>query len=430
MLARFRDAREARMALEEVLATAGPLTTGQLRAWNPAVSEAPTLPSVSSGDLHDSNPLATPPPISPIASSPYGSSPYGSSPKLAVAPQVAASPHAMSTPPIEPRLVAPTLMSAQPPVLDSAPPRAHNDTASLSTSLSDEPAAPMGVPTNRGPLVAILGGVVALAALGGVFAIAMRGGGDASATTPSASSSTSSAAPASSASSTAPVAPFASARPKKCPAGTAFVSGGAFFASSRTDTAIVEDVCIDVDEVTVDEYAACAKSKKCTDAGLKSEVMCNYGERGRGKHPINCVDFDQASAYCAAQGMRLPTEDEWQWVARNGDAATTYPWGDDAPKDQLCWSGDVDRTMLGTCENDAHLTGKTGVHDLAGNVAEWVTTSRQVHESVRPLLGGSWKSKELEFTRDGAGRPSVAGQAGAREAHSNTVGFRCAATPK
>ena len=157
-------------------------------------------------------------------------------------------------------------------------------------------------------------------------------------------------------------------------------------------------------------------------------AACNATREGHGGHPINCVDWDQASAFCAAQGKRLPSEDEWAWAARAAEAGSLYPWGDEPPTEQLCWSGTADRSVLGTCEIGTHPTGRTsfGVYDLAGNVAEWVTTTREVHQTVRPLLGDDWKSKETAFARDGAGRASVASQAGARNAHSNTVGFRCA----
>jgi formylglycine-generating enzyme required for sulfatase activity len=209
------------------------------------------------------------------------------------------------------------------------------------------------------------------------------------------------------------------------------VFGGAFFASTRVDTIVVDDFCLDVSEVTVAAYADCVKSKKCGTDGLTTEALCNWGVKGKERHPINCVDWDQAAAYCSAQGKRLPSEDEWAWSARGAEAGTLYPWGDDAPSDQLCWSGASDRSVLGTCEIETHPTGKTsfGVHDLGGNVAEWVTTTREVHETVRPLLGDDWKSKEPAFGRDGSGRASVASQAGARNAHSNTVGFRCATKP-
>jgi formylglycine-generating enzyme required for sulfatase activity len=100
---------------------------------------------------------------------------------------------------------------------------------------------------------------------------------------------------------------------------------------------------------------------------------------------------DEARVFCKQRGGRLPTEDEWVVVAA-GAKSTRYPWGDTGAVCRRSAYG----LVTGPCANGAtgpdtvgaHPLGDSplGVHDLAGNVAEWV-------EGKEPVVrGGSWSS--------------------------------------
>jgi formylglycine-generating enzyme required for sulfatase activity len=136
-------------------------------------------------------------------------------------------------------------------------------------------------------------------------------------------------------------APPAPPAPGKCPDGRAFVPAATDFQPALLiGTGKVLELpalCMDRTEVTVSAYAACVASGKCTPAYKGGP--CNAGVAGRESHPINCVYWNQADAYCKAQGLRLPTEEEWEYAATGGDGRT-YPWGEAAPSNQLCWGGE------------------------------------------------------------------------------------------
>jgi len=106
---------------------------------------------------------------------------------------------------------------------------------------------------------------------------------------------------------------------------------------------------------------------------------------------------DEAAAYCARGGGRLPTEDEWI-VAAAGGAGHRYPWGETGAVCRRAAfglaNGPCAFTGSGPDTVGAHVDGDSaeGVHDLAGNVAEWVAAGP---ESPRGGVakGGSWRSQ-------------------------------------
>jgi formylglycine-generating enzyme required for sulfatase activity len=212
--------------------------------------------------------------------------------------------------------------------------------------------------------------------------------------------------------------------------------GGTFTMGDRKDTVTVQPFCLDVTEVTVAAYTACVKSGLCVPAPTTEDWrdirqpnfwdrFCNGHRADRHNHPINCVDWWQSSIYCQAQDQRLPTEEEWEWAARGQAKGRKFPWGDAEPDVQLCWSSFADTgrpDKWGTCEVGSFPKGDApgGIHDLAGGVWEWTSSTSMPGGQPRAIdRGGSWHSGE-PYVRAASGE-----QVPPAERHSD-VGFRCA----
>lgn len=138
---------------------------------------------------------------------------------------------------------------------------------------------------------------------------------------------------------------------------------------------------IDTYEVTWRDYASCVAAGACRPVDPADCYAWDGQGFARGAalpaeflapdHPVVCVDWGQAAEYCSWLGKRLPTEAEWERAARGPSARTEFPWGDERPT--------CERARFGGCGDataavGAHPAGRSpeGVHDLAGNAAEWV----------------------------------------------------------
>jgi len=200
---------------------------------------------------------------------------------------------------------------------------------------------------------------------------------------------------------------------------------------------------IDKYEVTAGEYKECVIAGNCTAAATVSELgpNCNYENSGKENHPINCVNWSQAESYCKWKGKRLPTEAEWEKAARGTDGRK-HPWGN--LKESCNYaviseaiSGGNGCGTNGTMEVGSKVLGISpyGVHDLIGNVWEWVadwysSDYYSISPEINPIgpitgtykiiRGGSWYGDSEGYLRSSS-RNSVS-----LDHQSISSGFRCA----
>ena len=101
---------------------------------------------------------------------------------------------------------------------------------------------------------------------------------------------------------------------------------------------------------------------------------------GRDRHPVTLVGFEDAAEYCAwlaaktGQAVRLPTEAEWERAARGGLEARRFPWGDTLDADRAHFLPDAAvKAARGTAAVGTYPPNAFDIHDMAGNVWEWVS---------------------------------------------------------
>jgi formylglycine-generating enzyme required for sulfatase activity len=145
---------------------------------------------------------------------------------------------------------------------------------------------------------------------------------------------------------------------------------------------------IDRTEVTSRAYGECVSAGACDPT--RSGRGCNLGEPGREEHPVNCVNFTQAKAYCAWAGKRIPTGAEWEKAAR-GTSGQPYPWGEEPPSCDLLVMRAPDCGTEGTAPVGSLSAGASpyGARDMMGNVWEWTEDTGAEHPILR---GGAWNT--------------------------------------
>ena len=190
-------------------------------------------------------------------------------------------------------------------------------------------------------------------------------------------------------------------------------------------------------EITIAEWDACVRARGCGNH--------RAGDRnwGRGQRPAINVNWRDARSYVrwlrqlTGQPYRLLSETEWEYAARAG-TRTAYPWGVAAGRNRANCKGCGSRwDGRKTAKAGTFPANGFGLHDLHGNVREWVQDCW--HSSYlgaptdgsawtaggdcrrRVLRGGSWK--EIPWNIRSASR--MAGKVKTRNSKS---GFRIALT--
>ena len=157
---------------------------------------------------------------------------------------------------------------------------------------------------------------------------------------------------------------------------------------------IGEGFAVGVHEVTFDEWDACVRGGGCNGYRPDDEGW------GRGNRPVINVSWRDAQAYArwlrgkTGAGYRLLSEAEWEYAARGG-SRTAYHWGDSIGRNRAkCWRCGSPRGGKRTAPVGSFPANGFGLHDVHGNVWEWVEDCWHEGYAGAPLDGGAWESGE------------------------------------
>lgn len=151
-------------------------------------------------------------------------------------------------------------------------------------------------------------------------------------------------------------------------------------------------------EVTYSQYEACVEAGACTPPA--STFPCNGDRPWNTNVPVNCLSIEQAEAFAAFAGGRLPSEAEWEYAARGAGTARQYPWGDTIPDcDHAVFRDEAIGETSGpgcallrpddVCSRPRGNTPQ-GLCDMAGNVSEWCADTEHRGYSGAPEDGSAW----------------------------------------
>jgi formylglycine-generating enzyme required for sulfatase activity len=199
----------------------------------------------------------------------------------------------------------------------------------------------------------------------------------------------------------------------------------------------------DQTEVTNAQYRRCVENGMCSAPLECKKGQPTYLIAEQSDHPVVCINWDEAQAYCHWVGGRLPTEAEWEYAFR-GENGFIFPWGNEFDGHNLNYCDEnCDQLHADERFDDAHAqtapvagfpedVSWSGVFDLGGNVSEWVAdwfgdfSSDWLSNPLGPAQGSDKMVKGCSWFFNpaycrGAARPSVD-----PNTRFDYLGFRCA----
>jgi len=219
-------------------------------------------------------------------------------------------------------------------------------------------------------------------------------------------------------------------------------------------TTLLQGYWVDKVEVTQSAYfafAAAVPQWQVAQTNVCGPAYADFsGEPDDPLWPAAGLCWHAAQAFCRWTGKRLPTEAEWEYAARGPNSnpdGRRYPWGDgpadcdranfgdengDGQADDPCEGAPVDVGGYGGAGGSAGGISWFGVHDLAGNVAEWVYDAFSAY-STEPIsnplsyLGGTGVRRGGAFDDAELALRSAFRTPLAKTEAAGDLGFRCAA---
>jgi serine/threonine-protein kinase len=140
----------------------------------------------------------------------------------------------------------------------------------------------------------------------------------------------------------------------------------------------VQSFFMDKTEVTNAEYAEFVRDTHYAFPEHWNGAKPPYGTE---LWPVLNVSLEDVDAFAKWRSKRdnvtyrLPTEQEWEYAARNGERGNLYPWGNEW-KDNQAWLKEATPTKVGSYPQG---NNRWGVADLIGNVWEWTSSKMSAY---------------------------------------------------